>query len=84
MFLGHLCRALFLLHFFVPAFIRRAFQYLAFVCFDNGYKYLPAQFSLQASVISCFPSFCLKITSVMSFHYCISSSAYLALLIFVL
>ena len=57
MFLGHLCRALFRLHFFVPAFIRRAFQYLAFVCFDNGFKYLPPQFSLQASVISSFSQF---------------------------
>ena len=57
MFLGHLCRALFRPHFFVPAFIRRAFQYLAFACFGNGSKYLPPQFSLQASVISCFLKF---------------------------
>ena len=57
MFLGHLCRALFRPHSFVPAFIRRAFQCLAFVCFGNGYKYLPPQFSLQASVISCFSEF---------------------------
>ena len=41
MFLGHLFRALFRPHFLMPAFIRHAFQYLAFVCFDNGYKYIP-------------------------------------------
>ena len=57
MFLGHLCRALYRPHFFVPAFIRRALQYLVFVCFGNGYKYLPPQFSLQASVISVFSKF---------------------------
>ena len=39
MFLGHWCRALFRPHFFVPAFIRRAFQYLAFACFGECSKY---------------------------------------------